>query len=212
MYNESSSTFFSSDIQSSPTSTPSFTISLPDTLGAAWSLGGGASLQLSLLATDAEPAPREAADDDDEEEGNPGTSPSDTGSVSADGNDGEPTDDAEEIEEPINLSIEVVDAKGRSAKVTLSNYGPIRRPLETRILRRADQEEDRFQELYEFVLQTFSIPLSDFMRLDPALDLQTLAEIRLVFDLSEAGTVVLDNVGIAFLDDAYTAVRVPADP
>ncbi len=186
-----------------------FTISLPDTLGAAWSLGGGASLQLSLLATDAEPGPREAADD---EEGTPVTTPSDTGSVSADGNDGEPTDDAEEIAEPINLSIEVVDAKGRSAKVTLSNYGPIRRPLETRILRRADQEEDRFQELYELVLQTFSIPLSDFMRLDPALDLQTLAEIRLVFDLSEAGTVVLDNVGIAFLDDAYTVVRVPADP
>ena len=192
-----------------------FAISLPEALGAAWSLGGGASLQLSLLAADNKPGPREAADD--EEESNPSARPSDTGAVNADGDDGEPTDDtedadeADETEEPIDLSIEVVDGKGRSAKVTLSSYGPIRRPLETRILRRADQEEDRFAELYELVLQTFSIPLSDFTRLDPALDLRTLAEIRLVFDLSEAGTVVLDDVGIAFLDDAYMTVRVPSD-
>jgi dienelactone hydrolase len=204
-----------------------FTISVPDTLGAAWGVGASASLQLSLAATDDEPGPRAAADTTGSQDGpNEATDNQDgleeTGGRT-DGADGPSSNadagtasvgdegDEEDTDEPINLSIEVVDSRGRSAKVTLGNYGPIRRPLETRILRRADQEEDRFDELYELVLQTFSIPLSDFTRVDPALDLRTLAEIRLVFDLSEAGTVVLDDVGIAFLDDAYTAVRVPSD-
>ena len=176
-----------------------FTISLPDTLGAAWSLGGGSSLQLSLLATDDEPGPRAAADE---------------ATRGKDGRSQEgPTrndDDERRTEEPVDLSIEVVDSQGHSAKVALSNYGPIRRPLETRVLRRSDLEEERFSELFELVFQTFSIPLSDFTRLEPTLDLRTLTEIRLVFDLSVVGTVVLDDVGIASLDDAFMAVRVPS--
>ena len=115
-------------------------------------------------------------------------------------------------EEPVDLSIEVVDSQGRSAKVALSAYGPIRRPLETHILRRGDLEEQRFTELSEMVLQSYSIPLSDFTRLRPALDLRSLSEIRLVFDLTEAGTVVVDDVGIAYLDPAYTSVRVAPQP
>jgi hypothetical protein len=71
-------------------------------------------------------------------------------------------------------------------------------------------EEARFAELFELVFQTFSIPLSDFTRLDPQLDLRRLAEIRLVFDLTVAGTVVVDDVGIALLDDAFMTVRVPS--
>jgi len=115
-------------------------------------------------------------------------------------------------DEPIDLSIEVVDAQGRSAKVALSAYGPIRRPLETHILRRGDLEEQRFTELSELVLQSYSIPLSDFTRLRPALDLRSLREIRFVFDLSEAGTVVVDDVGIAYLDPAFTSVRIAPRP
>ena len=88
--------------------------------------------------------------------------------------------------------------------------GRFGRPLETRVLRRSDLEEERFSELFELVFQTFSIPLSDFTRLEPTLDLRTLTEIRLVFDLSVVGTVVLDDVGIASLDDAFMAVRVPS--
>ncbi len=177
-----------------------FTITLPDTLGAAWSLGGGSSLQLSLLATDDEPGPRAAADEGaDEGEGRSAADPADK--------DG---DEEGERKDPIDLRIEGVATKGNSAKVALSDYGPIRRPLETRVLRRTDLEEERFAELFELVFQTFSIPLSDFTRLEPTLDLRTLTEIRLVFDVSGVGTVVLDDVGIASLDDAFMAVRVPS--
>ena len=172
-----------------------FTISLPDTLGRAWGLGEAASLQIALTALADKPGPRDAADD----------------SVSSEGEDGDRGTDDED-EEPIDLSIEVVDAQGRSSKVALSAYGPIRRPLEMHILRRRDLEAARFPALFELVLQTYSIPLSDFTRLRPALDLRTLKEIRLVFDLTEAGTVVVDDVGISFLDSAFTSVRIAPEP
>ena len=172
-----------------------FTISLPDTLSRAWGLGEAASLQIALTALADKPGPRDAADD----------------SVSSEGEDGDRGTDDED-EEPIDLSIEVVDAQGRSSKVALSAYGPIRRPLEMHILRRRDLEAARFPALFELVLQTYSIPLSDFTRLRPALDLRTLKEIRLVFDLTEAGTVVVDDVGISFLDSAFTSVRIAPEP
>ena len=165
-----------------------FTISVPDTLGRAWRLGEGASLQMALAAIDDKPGKRGAVED----------------SVAAEGGD--------EDEEPIDLSIEVVDAQGRSAKVALSVYGPIRRPLETHILRRRDLEEVRLPTSFEVILQTYSIPLSDFTRLRPALDLRSLKEIRMVFDLSEVGTVVVDDVGISFLDPAFTSVRIAPEP
>ena len=174
-----------------------FTISLPDTVGRAWRLGEGASLQMSLAAVDDTPGPRDAAEDGLATEGE------------NEGNEDERSEDGDdEDEDPIDLSIEVVDSQGRSAKVALGAYGPIRRPLETRILRRGDLEEQRFTTLFELVLQTYSIPLSDFTRRSPSLDLRSLQEIRLVFDLTEAGTVVVDDVGIAFLDPAFTSVRI----
>ena len=177
-----------------------FTISLPDTLGRAWGLGEGASLQIALTALTDKPGPRDAAED------------SVTAEEENEADEDRGADDEDDNEEPIDLSIEVVDAQGRSAKVALSAYGPIRRPLETHILRRRDLEEARFSSLSELVLQTYSIPLSDFTRLSPALDLRSLEEIRLVFDLSEAGTVVVDDVGIAFLDPAFMSVRIAPEP
>ncbi len=186
-----------------------FTISLPDTLGRAWRLGEGASLQMALTAVSDVPGPRDAEEDSVAAEENEART--DRGADQGGGDEGE--DVAEKgDEEPVDLSIEVVDSQGRSAKVALSAYGPIRRPLETHILRRGDLEEQQFTELSEMVLQSYSIPLSDFTRLRPALDLRSLSTIRLVFDLTEAGTVVVDDVGIAYLDPAYTSVRVAPQP
>ena len=184
-----------------------FVITLPDTLGSAWRLGEGASLQLALTATDAKPQARRSPADTTEGQGQEGGQED-----RRSGGDRDPDDeDEDEPEEPIDLSIEVVDAAGRSASVPLSDYGPVRRPLKMRILRRADQER-RFANRYELLLQSYSIPLADFRRLRPALDLRALKEVRLVFDRSAAGTVVLDDVGFAFLDPAYEAVRVqPSD-
>jgi hypothetical protein len=53
------------------------------------------------------------------------------------------------------------------------------------------------------VLQSYSIPLEDFVAANGSLDLSSIREIRLVFDRTVAGTVVLDNIGFSKLDAAF---------
>jgi hypothetical protein len=47
----------------------------------------------------------------------------------------------------------------------------------------------------EAVLTHFEFPLADFAAVNPAFDPTDLADIRLVFDRTEADVIVLDNVG-----------------
>lgn len=170
-----------------------FVISLPDTLGDAWGLSDGASLKIDLTATNDTPGPR-APPDSAEVEGPESSDATEPGAE----------------EDPVDLTVQVVDGEGRTASVALSAYGPVRRPLETHVLRRGDLEDDRFPQLFELLLQSYDIPLSDFRAQTPGLDLSTLTEIRLVFDRLEAGTVVVDQIGFSFLDEAYTRVRIPS--
>ena len=107
----------------------------------------------------------------------------------------------------VDLTVQAVDRSGRAGSVRLSDYGPLREPLEMRIYRRSEWEE-RFPRLFEILPQSFSIPLTDFAAEGSGFDPGDLREIRLVFDRSDRGTVVLDDLGIAFLDPAFTRVRI----
>ena len=108
----------------------------------------------------------------------------------------------------LDLSVEVVDASGRTASVPLSDYGAIRRPFEISLWRRADLEASRYPERWEVVPQSFSIPLSDFSATNSQIDLRSLREVRLVFDRTEAGAVVVDQIGFSALDPAFLSARV----
>lgn len=98
---------------------------------------------------------------------------------------------------PMDLSVQVSDANGRTARVALSSYGPVRRPLESFVYRRAGRDKLRFATTYEIVLQTYAIPLDEFARAAPGLDADRITTVRWVFDRTEAGTIYLDNIGIS---------------
>jgi hypothetical protein len=117
-------------------------------------------------------------------------------------------DDEDEEDPPIDLGVEVEDASGRTARVTLSDYGAIRRPLETYVMRRRDQESSRFQTQWELILQTYSIPLADFTAANGSLDLSRLSAVRFVFDRVHAGEVVIDGVGFSALPPGFLEARV----
>ena len=176
-----------------------YTIELPETLASQWELGPDASFELSLGVTRGEPGPRSSGDDAGDAAGESGDS----------GDGGRAAEDEEDDDAPPDLSIVARDGSGTVASVPLSRYGPVRRPLEMRVLRRRDLEDDRFANLFELLLQSYSIPLADFVEAAPGLRLEELREVGLVFDRTVAGEVVLDDVGFARMDPAYTAVRVP---
>ncbi len=179
-----------------------FTVTLPSGLAGAWDVDEGTTLDLMLAPTDKTPGPRDPPEADEEDEA---PDEEDAGDErSRDRGD----DEEDEEETPIDLTVEVEDAAGRTARVALSDYGAIRRPLETWISMRRDQEEDRFATHWEMVLQTYSIPLGDFTAVEPGLDLRSLAAVRLVFDRVHAGEVVVDQIGLSDLDPAFLDARV----
>lgn len=168
----------------------SYTISLSDSLAGSLHLSSGAALFLSLAPTDAKPGPRAPARDTSKK----------ADSTKKDAKKPppkKPEPKAGKDTTPVDLTVELTDATGTTARLPLSRFGVPRRPLEIHILRRHDQEQQRYPTQYEMVLQTYVLPMSEFARVSPRFDPAHLRSIRLVFDRLVAGTVVMDDVGVS---------------
>lgn len=173
-----------------------FAITVPDSLRSAWGVGDQSALTLSLMVTDARPGPRKT--------------PKDTSSKDSTANNADKASDAKQDDAPStgdtkptpkdssppDLSVEVVDGSGRTARLALSEFGPVRRPITSYVYRRKGRDEARFGALYEQVLQTYVIPLERFTRATPGFTASDVREIRLVFDKTAVGQVHVDNIGI----------------
>ncbi len=99
--------------------------------------------------------------------------------------------------------------RATSRGLPLSKFGVPRRPLEIHILRRRDQEQQRYPTQYEMVLQTYVMPLADFAQASPQFDPTHLQSMRLVFDRLVAGTVVVDDIGISATAGPFLALGEP---
>lgn len=186
---------------------------LPPRLAREWALGRETTLDLLLAPTNEEPPPRRHPDaEEDASDAKKDTS--DAGRENPktqkeeDGREQASRSTDAHAKPPMEVSIAVEDAHGAAASLPLSRYGVMRRPLETHISRRPDLERERFKTQWELVLQSYSIPLGDFLAEDPALDLRRLKEVRLVFDGTPAGEVVVDRVGFSHLDPAFLSSRI----
>ncbi|MEP6689896.1 MAG: MFS transporter [Gemmatimonadaceae bacterium] len=178
----------------------SYAITIPDSLRTAWRVDERASLEFSLAPTNVKPGPRSPAKDSTKKgadsaktKGRPPKKPD--------------AKKAEPDTTPVDITIALVDASGVVARVPLSRYGAVRRPLETHVYRRASREESQFANQFEYVLQTYAIPVADFVKEQPSFDAKKIVSVRWIFDRLAAGTIILDDVGISSLDPAFLAVR-----
>jgi len=183
-----------------------FSISVPDTLRAEWNLGEASAVYLSLAATTTKPGPRTAPKKTDDEAPKDKEQPAATKKPAPKSPPAPKKPKKKKEEEPdlapIDLTVELEDAEGHAARLPISRFGIARKPLEARIYRRAGRDAQRFTNVYELIPQTFVMPLVDFSRAAPDFDARRLAMVRLVFDLTEAGTVVIEHIGVS----------TPADP
>src|SRR3954469_723738 len=161
----------------------SYTITISDSLRTALNVGRESAVYLSLAPTDAKPGPRSPPRDTTKK------ADSTKKDAKAPPRPPAPKNPAKDST-PVDFTVEMVDAAGHVARLPLSKFGVPRRPLEIHILRRRDQEQQRFPTQYEMVLQTYVMPLGDFMQQSPQFDPNTLRSIRLVFDRLVAGTIV----------------------
>jgi dienelactone hydrolase len=170
-----------------------YSVTLPASLAESWSIGADSTLSISLAATNTKPGPR-AEDkpkvDEDEKPKTPAAKKAPPKKKP------EPKKKDEKPDEtPVDLTIEVVDTAGNVARLPLSRYGIARHPLEANVYIRKGRDTTRFTNNYELIPQTFLLPLADFANSTP-FDPRHLATVRLVFDKTVAGTIILEHVGI----------------
>jgi hypothetical protein len=176
-----------------------FEVSLPAGFAADHRLDQGSSLDLHLAATEAQPGPRRdprPEDERDEENEAEPTPPTDRGDE----------EDEDAGPPPVDLTVELEDASGRLSRLPLSRYGPIRRPLEIRILRRQDLEADTDHS--ELVLQSFHLPMTDFVEASPGFEPGSVVAVRLVFDRVALGEVVVDDIAFSRLPADFWEARI----
>ncbi len=100
--------------------------------------------------------------------------------------------DDEEKKDPIDLTIVLGDAEGQAAALPLSAYSYLSRQLEPKLMK-ADFMTDFAKS--DLVFQVFFYPLRTFKEQNTLLDIGHIQEIRFVFDRTEEGVVVIDNIG-----------------
>jgi dienelactone hydrolase len=98
---------------------------------------------------------------------------------------------ADNTDDPIDLAVRLESTDGQSAQVALDPIGP---PIRIRISKLL-WEEKALLKPFELVLGTTEIPLADFAKINPRLDVKRLRSIAFQFDRSHAGSVYLDDIG-----------------
>lgn len=175
----------------------SYDLLLSDSIRSAWQVDRASTLVFSLVPTSGHPGPRAARRD---------SAAADSGRRAAPRRSARPPRRSSERDtSAVDLSIEVVDAAGHHARVALSTYGAVRRPLTAYIYRRAGRDKQRFANPFEYVLQTYVIPVADFVRAAPEVDPDHLTTVRFLFDRTAAGNVVLDDIGFSRMSPDFLA-------
>jgi hypothetical protein len=176
-----------------------FAVTLTDSLRDAWHVGPSSAVLVSLTFTTDKPGPRKTMSDSARRVADSVKASAKPAKAAArpkaSPKPKSPTTKPEPDTIPPDLSVELVDAEGHVSSLPLSRFGAVRRPLEVRVLRRAGRDSANFRALYDYVPQTYVMPLADFARaggFDPA----RLRQIRLRFDRTPIGAVLVDDVGV----------------
>jgi len=100
---------------------------------------------------------------------------------------------ADEQKEPIDLTLEVADRAGHVARLPLSHVAALQPQIESKVAKAGFLSDAPTSEV---VFQAFDFLLASFAAANPAFDPVSLASVRLVFDRTPKGVVILDDVGI----------------
>jgi hypothetical protein len=101
----------------------------------------------------------------------------------------------EDRDAPIDLTVELVALDGSVARLPLSHVAPLQRALKVTFTKWPYWERTRYKSPTEPVLQTYEIPLADFLAASPGFDFGILDQIRFRFDRTRSAVILLDNVG-----------------
>ncbi len=99
--------------------------------------------------------------------------------------------------EPLDFTIELCDNNGNCAALPLSSIGPVHPALIVRLAKWKWLEKKNIEEFSERILQTYEIPIHRFIENNSLLDSSKFESIRFIFDLSDTGIIMLDDIGFS---------------
>jgi hypothetical protein len=102
------------------------------------------------------------------------------------------TADDEEDKDPYDLTIILTDVKGDTASLPLSHFRHLQRQIEAKLMK-ADFMYDGPES--EIVFQSYFFPLADFAMKNPGLNIMKIQKIQFLFNRTEEGVLVIDNIG-----------------
>ena len=108
-----------------------------------------------------------------------------------DDDDGDEAEE-EEVKKPIDFTIQLLDSTGTKASFPLSSFAPLQREIDV-VLKKTDFIKDDKQS--EKVFQTFYYPAEAIQKVHPDFEISGLREVKFIFDRSESGVIVIDNIG-----------------
>jgi dienelactone hydrolase len=188
----------------------SYSITISDSLRAQRKPDYNSVVYLSLAATNDKPGPRAAPKDSTRADTSKAGKERAAAIADSTRKAAERQRKAEPDTTPIEITVEMVDSAGHSARLPLSRFGTIRRPLDTRVYRRDGRDDQRFATTFELVPQTYVMPLADFTKIAPQFDAGRITTIRLLFDKTPAATVVVSDIGLSTrIDPAFLASPLP---
>jgi dienelactone hydrolase len=142
---------------------------------------------LVFSMTDTGEEPPEPGEDEEEEDKEKDKKP------------GEKKDEKEEGEEeekePLDLTVELVDANGNSARLPLSYFSTLHPPLKVTFTKWPILESMAYEKSSEPVLETFEFPLKAFKEANPDFEPGKLEKIIFLFDKGDEGVIYLDEIG-----------------
>lgn len=102
-------------------------------------------------------------------------------------------EDIGDPKELINFTITVEDKKGRQASLPLSHISKLPPVIKGKLLK---WPLSKFGKNSEPVFQSYDFELGDFKKMNPDFNPEQLTKIRLQFNLTKRGTILLNEVGI----------------
>lgn len=99
----------------------------------------------------------------------------------------------DDVEDMIDLTIEVVDAEGQSARLPLSHWSGLQASLPACIWKSQFLDCDLSS---DNVYQSFVFAMRDFVKVNPSFNPIDLTTVRFIFDRTPSWEIILDDVGV----------------
>ena len=97
----------------------------------------------------------------------------------------------------LDFTIQLTDASGHTSAIKINEIKGITKPLKTRFTKFKFLDKDMIGEDWEVQLQTYHLPMQRFTTVNPEFAAKDVASIKFIFDQTDYGVVVLDEIGVS---------------